>query len=94
MSVIKINDASKSYGENKGIFNLSLDVQEGEVFCLLGPNGAGKTTTIRHLLGFSKLDSGYMQIDNMETWIESTKIQERIGYLPGEISFPENLTGL
>ena len=94
MSVIKINDASKSYGENKGIFNLSLDVQEGEVFGLLGPNGAGKTTTIRHLLGFSKLDSGYMQIDNMETWIESTKIQERIGYLPGEISFPENLTGL
>ena len=94
MSVIKINDASKSYGENKGIFNLSLDVQEGEVFGLLGPNGAGKTTTIRHLLGFSKLDSGYMQIDNMETWIESTKIQERIGYLPGEISFPENLTGM
>lgn len=94
MSVIKINDASKSYGENKGIFNLSLDVQEGEVFGLLGPNGAGKTTTIRHLLGFSKLDSGYMQIDNMETWIESTKIQERIGYLPGEISFPENLTGI
>ena len=94
MSVIKINDASKSYGENKGIFNLSLDVQEGEVFGLLGPNGAGKTTAIRHLLGFSKLDSGYMQIDNMETWIESTKIQERIGYLPGEISFPENLTGM
>lgn len=94
MSVIKINDASKSYGENKGIFNLSLDVQEGEVFGLLGPNGAGKTTTIRHLLGFSKLDSGYMQIDNMETWIESTKIQDRIGYLPGEISFPENLTGM
>lgn len=94
MSVIKINDASKSYGENKGIFNLSLDVQEGEVFGLLGPNGAGKTTTIRHLLGFLKLDSGYMQIDNMETWIESTKIQERIGYLPGEISFPENLTGI
>jgi ABC-2 type transport system ATP-binding protein len=94
MSVIKINDASKSYGENKGIFNLTLDVQEGEVFGLLGPNGAGKTTTIRHLLGFSKLDSGYMQIDNMETWIESTKIQERIGYLPGEISFPENLTGM
>jgi len=94
MSVIKIYDATKNYGENKGIFNLSINVEKGEVFGLLGPNGAGKTTTIRHLLGFSKLDSGNMYIDNEETWTESAKVQDKLGYLPGEISFPENLTGM
>jgi ABC-2 type transport system ATP-binding protein len=94
MSVIKIYNATKNYGENKGIFNLSFNVEEGEVFGLLGPNGAGKTTTIRHLLGFSKLDSGNMYIDNEETWTESAKVQDKLGYLPGEISFPENLTGM
>jgi ABC-2 type transport system ATP-binding protein len=94
MSVIKINNATKNYGENKGIFSLSFNVEEGEVFGLLGPNGAGKTTTIRHLLGFSKLESGNMYIDNNEAWMESAKVQDIIGYLPGEISFPENLTGI
>jgi ABC-2 type transport system ATP-binding protein len=94
MSVIKIYNATKNYGENKGIFNLSFNVEKGEVFGLLGPNGAGKTTTIRHLLGFSKLDSGNMYIDNEETWTESAKVQDKLGYLPGEISFPENLTGM
>ncbi|HAX03032.1 MAG: ABC transporter ATP-binding protein [Tenericutes bacterium GWC2_34_14] len=94
MSMIKIYNATKNYGENKGIFNLSFNVEKGEVFGLLGPNGAGKTTTIRHLLGFSKLDSGIMYIDNEETWTESAKVQDKLGYLPGEISFPENLTGM
>lgn len=94
MSVIKLYNATKNYGENKGIFNLSFNVEKGEVFGLLGPNGAGKTTTIRHLLGFSKLDSGNMYIDNEETWKESAKVQDKLGYLPGEISFPENLTGM
>ena len=94
MSMIKIYNATKNYGENKGIFILSFNVEKGEVFGLLGPNGAGKTTTIRHLLGFSKLDSGIMYIDNEETWTESAKVQDKLGYLPGEISFPENLTGM
>lgn len=94
MSIIKINKATKKYGLNKGIFNLDLKVEKGEVFGLLGPNGAGKTTTIRHLLGFAKLDSGSMNIENKDTWKESALVLKNVGYLPAEISFPENLTGL
>ena len=50
--MIVIEGLTKSYGQDKGIFDLTLQVEEGETLGYLGPNGAGKTTTIRHLLGF------------------------------------------
>ena len=53
MDVIKVDKMTKDYGSGRGIFNVSLHVEPGEVFGFLGPNGAGKSTTIRHLMGFS-----------------------------------------
>ena len=58
MSVIEIEHLSRDFGGGKGIFDVSFQVGEGEVFGFLGPNGAGKTTTIRHLMGFLKAKSG------------------------------------
>ena len=56
MDVIKVDKMTKDYGSGRGIFNVSLYVEPGEVFGFLGPNGAGKSTTIRHLMGFSAPD--------------------------------------
>jgi len=90
---IKVKDITKDYGNHKGIFNVSFEIKEGEVFGFLGPNGAGKTTTIRHILGFSKTDSGEVIIDGLNTWKHPANMDGKIGFLPGEIAFPEDMTG-
>jgi len=93
MAAINIEQLTKDYGNNKGIFDLSLTVEEGEVFGFLGPNGAGKTTTMRHLLGFIKAQSGKASILELDCWNEAKAIQQHLGYLPAEIAFPDNMTG-
>jgi ABC-2 type transport system ATP-binding protein len=91
--MIEITGLTKSYGENRGVFDLSFQVAKGEVFGYLGPNGAGKTTTIRHLLGFLNPDSGSCRIDGLDCRRQAAEIQKHIGYLPGEIAFFEDMTG-
>ena len=93
MTAINIQHLTKDYGNNKGIFDVTFQIKEGEVFGFLGPNGAGKTTTIRHLLGFIKPQSGTSTILNLDCWNKSKEIQKHLGYLPAEIAFPENMTG-
>jgi ABC-2 type transport system ATP-binding protein len=93
MTAINIQHLTKDYGNNKGIFDISFQIEEGEVFGFLGPNGAGKTTTIRHLLGFIKPQSGKSTILNLDCWNQTKEIQKHLGYLPAEIAFPENMTG-
>lgn len=93
MSVIEVNDLTKDYGYGRGVFNVNLRVTEGEVFGFLGPNGAGKSTTIRHLMGFSKPDSGSTKIFGKETFSKYYEILGDVGYIPGEIALPAGLTG-
>lgn len=94
MSVICIQNLTRDYGSGKGVFDLSFEVGKGEAFGFLGPNGAGKTTTIRHLLGFLKPQSGNCTIDGMDCWKDSSKIQAKLGYIPGEISFFDDMSGM
>ncbi|MGN0436033.1 MAG: ABC transporter ATP-binding protein [Wujia sp.] len=94
MSVINIDKLTRDYGNGKGIFDVSFRVEKGEVFGFLGPNGAGKTTTIRHLMGFIKPKIGSCTIDGMDCWMERDKIQKRLGYIPGEISFFDDMSGI
>ncbi len=94
MSIIEINGLTKDYGNHKGIFDLSFQVKEGEVFGYLGPNGAGKTTTIRHLMGFLTPDRGACQILSMDCRREAAKIMKVLGYLPAEMAFFEGMNGL
>lgn len=93
MNVIEINNLTKDFGNNKGIFDLSFSLKQGEIVGFLGSNGAGKTTTIRHLMGFIKADSGSAKILNMDCFENAYSVQEKIGYLPGEIAFMDNMTG-
>lgn len=93
MSVISVNDLTKDYGHGRGVFGVSIAVEKGECYGFLGPNGAGKTTTIRHLMGFSKPQSGRAEIKDKNTWEFSAELKNTVGYLPGEIAFPDSLTG-
>ncbi|PKM62701.1 MAG: ABC transporter ATP-binding protein [Firmicutes bacterium HGW-Firmicutes-21] len=93
MSVIELNSLTRDYGNGRGIFDLSFSVNEGEVFGFLGPNGAGKTTAIRHLMGFLKPQKGECVIDGKDCFTERDKIQTKVGYIPGEIAFIDNMTG-
>ena len=94
MKVIEINNITKDYGQGKGIFNVSFSVKKGEVLGFLGPNGAGKTTTIRHLMGFSKANKGNCNINGLDCFEKSSEIQRNLGYLPGEITFLDDMTGI
>ncbi|CAK7077472.1 ABC transporter ATP-binding protein [Tissierella carlieri] len=94
MSVITVSNLTKDYGKNRGIFDLSFEIQKGEVFGYLGPNGAGKTTTIRHLLGFLNADKGECHIGQLNCRTDAEQIQRDLGYLPGEIAFFDDMSGI
>ncbi len=93
MDMIEIRSLSKDYGGGKGIFDITLTIRKGEVYGYLGPNGAGKSTTMRHLMGFVRPQSGKAHIRGMDCWTDRSRIQSMMGYLPGEIAFPDDMTG-
>lgn len=95
MSIIEIEKLTKYYSHNRvvGVKNLSLKINQGEVFGFIGPNGAGKTTTIRLLLDLIRPTSGHAKIFGRDINTDSVEIREQIGFLPGEVFLPENLTG-
>jgi len=92
-SAIKTDSRTKYYGEHLGIRNLSLAINEGEVFGLLGPNGAGKTTTIRVFLDFIRPTSGTATVLGLDTVNDSVAIRNKVGYLPGDFITYERMTG-
>lgn len=94
MGVLDVNNLTRDYGKDRGVFDLSFSVKTGEVFGFLGPNGAGKTTTIRHLMGFLKPESGNCTIAGLDCWKESAKVQKNLGYIPGELTFFDDMTGV
>ena len=92
-SIIEVEALTKSYGNKRGIIDVSLEVGEGEVFGFLGPNGAGKTTTIRVLMALLRADAGAARIAGLDCWRQSIEVKRLIGYVPGEPSLDPNLTG-
>jgi len=86
--VISVKNVTKDYGMGRGIFDISFDVPRGSVFGYCGTNGSGKTTTLRHIMGFLKPDTGSVTVEGLDSWKDSEKIKEFVGYLPGEIAFP------
>ncbi len=93
MAYINIKHLTKDYGNGQGIFDLSLEVEKGEIYGFVGVNGAGKTTTIRHMMGFLKADEGSVTINGLDAIKSSAEIKRYVSYIPGEINFPGNTTG-
>lgn len=91
--MISVRALTKDYGQGRGIFDVTFDIAAGECFGFLGPNGAGKSTTVRHLLGFTKPDSGEALIKGLSAFKDHSEVMADIGYLPGEIALPAFLTG-
>lgn len=86
---IEIKGLTKYYGKTRGIENLDLEVQSGEIFGFLGPNGAGKTTTIRCMINTLLPTSGEIMISGEQVTRNNPKLREKIGYIPGELALPE-----
>ncbi len=93
MEEIEVKNLTKDYGYGRGVFDVSFAVKKGECFGFLGPNGAGKSTTIRHLMGFSKPDSGATYLLGEESFSHYSEVLRHVGYIPGEIALPKGLTG-
>jgi ABC-2 type transport system ATP-binding protein len=92
-AVIQTDVLTKRYGEARGIEDVSMSVDAGEVFGFLGPNGAGKTTTIRTLLGLLHPTSGTARLFGLDPRRDSLAIRARVGNLPGDFSYDPRLTG-
>ena len=86
-NAIEINHLTKSYGKNRGVIDISLNVKEGDIFGFIGPNGAGKSTTIRSMLGFLKFYEGSIKILGMDSVKDHEKILKEVGYMPSEAWF-------
>ena len=93
-NVIEIRDLTKDYGEGRGIFDETLDIREGEMTGFVGTNGSGKTTTIRSILGFIRPTSGSVKVNGLSSWENASEIAKLVGYVPGEIAFPDLPTGI
>jgi ABC-2 type transport system ATP-binding protein len=103
MAAIVTEALGKAYGghgnplhrapEIRALHDLSIVVEEGEVFGFLGPNGAGKSTTIRLLLGFLHPSEGSGAVLGRDIVGDSEEIRRRTGYLPGGIAFYDSMSG-
>lgn len=93
MKVISTDELTKNYGKSRGIENVSIDVEEGEIFGFIGPNGAGKSTTIKLLLNLIYPTSGNARILDMDIIKDSAKIKKEIGYVPSDVRYYPFLTG-
>ncbi|HIP70166.1 MAG TPA: ABC transporter ATP-binding protein [Anaerolineae bacterium] len=79
------------YGRHRGIIDVDLRVAKGEIFGFLGPNGAGKTTTERVLLDIIRPTAGSARMLGLDCQKEGVQARAKVGYLPGELSFYDNM---
>jgi len=92
MKAIQTRNLTKYYGKIRGILNINLEVEEGEIFGFIGPNGAGKSTTIRTLLNYILPTKGSAKILGMDIIKDSKEIRKNTGYIPSEINYYGEMT--
>jgi ABC-2 type transport system ATP-binding protein len=94
MNVIDVQNLTKVYevGKVVALSDVSLSIEQGEIYALLGPNGAGKTTLFKVLLGITQITSGSAQITGLPP--SNPQSRQKVGYLPENHRFPGHVTGL
>ncbi|MBZ9688964.1 ABC transporter ATP-binding protein [Clostridium estertheticum] len=92
MNIVKIEGLTKRFGDVTAVDNISLSIEEGEIYGLLGPNGAGKSTIINILCGLLSMDKGTIEILGKDIESSSTYIKQNIGVVPQDIAIYEDLT--
>lgn len=89
--ILEIKNLTKYYGNTLAVKDLSLSLEEGEIFGIIGPNGAGKSTTIRSIMNLINKTEGNIYINGEELSKNNTKLKSLIGYLPSEIYLYDDL---
>ncbi|NND13580.1 MAG: ABC transporter ATP-binding protein [Acidimicrobiia bacterium] len=92
-AIVETNDLTKFYGQTRGVENLNLAIQPGQVFGFLGPNGAGKSTTFRLLMDFIRPTSGSARVFGLDAQEDSREIRSRTGFMPGDLALYPRMTG-
>jgi ABC-2 type transport system ATP-binding protein len=92
-TVIETHALTRSFGPHRGIADVDLRVEQGEIFGFLGPNGAGKSTTIRILMGLYHASSGTARVLGLDPLRDAVDIHRRTGYLPGELAVYPRVAG-
>lgn len=90
---IRTENLTKNYGRRRGIENLILEVEPGEIYGLLGPDNAGKSTVVRLLLDYSRPSSGTAYVLGMDCFRQNREIRQRVGFIPSEFSLYNHMTG-
>ena len=93
-AIIETKNLTKYYGKARGIIDVSLSVEEGEIYGFIGPNGAGKSTTIRTLLSLIYKTSGEAKIFGLDTEAHKVEILKQVGYLPSEVFYYDNMRAI
>lgn len=92
--IIELHDLTKKYGKFTAVDSINLTVGKGEIFGILGPNGAGKSTTILMMLGLTDPTSGSVRVCGINSTREPIKVREKVGYLPEDVGFYDDMTGM
>lgn len=92
MKIVKIQELTKKFGDNIAVDNISLEIEEGEIYGFLGPNGAGKSTTINIISGLISMNHGKVEIMGMDIVKNSNNAKKNIGIVPQDIAIYEDLT--
>ena len=90
--IIELKHLKKYYGNSKGIEDVSMNIEKGDIYGFIGPNGSGKSTTIRTLLGLINKTSGSILINGKPFDKDDVETKKIIGYLPGEVSLYGDMT--
>lgn len=90
--ILEINNLKKYYGNIRGVEDVTINLEKGDIYGFIGPNGAGKSTTIRTIMGLINKSSGSIYIKGKELNKDDIEIKKLIGYLPSEINLYDDMT--
>ena len=92
--IVETHNLTKSYGSQVAVNDLTLAIEEGEIFGFLGPNGSGKTTTLLMLLGLTEPTKGWARVSGFDPTKEAIKVKRIVGYIPENVGFYDDMDAI